>query len=314
MFSGRKNNGVQAALVSALCLGIAPIFGKQALLHGFSPLAVVALRTSIAALLLFLIMAFFKKSFFYIYPVGLMGCVMAGFVNGIGSIFYYTALNRLDAGLGHLLYSFYPVFVALWLLTDRQPINRITLFRLLLAIPGMMMLVSTGDKSVDLIGAALMLSSAVLYALHLLINQRVLFEVPAQTVTFYTLLSMAVTVTVAFLIFDRQLPPTYSPWWPVLGMALFTFFSRLTLFMGVKNLGGLQTALLGLGELLVTVFLAVAWLHERLAGLQWTGAILLIASLVLVAFDKPTPIKRVTTGWLSWINSPQVLPFKHPWQ
>lgn len=314
MLNRRKNNGIQAALFSALCLGIAPIFGKQALIHGYSPLSVVALRTSIAVLLLFLIMFVFKRSFFYIYPVGLMGCILAGFVNGIGSIFYYTALNRLDAGIGHLLYSFYPVFVALWLLTDRQPINRITLFRLMLAVPGMMTLVSTGNQRVDLLGAFFMLMSAVLYALHLLINQRVLFEVPAQTVTFYTLLSMAVTVTVAFILFDRQMPPPMAPWWPVLGMALFTFFSRLTLFMGVKNLGGLQTALLGLGELLVTVFLAVVWLQESLSKAQWIGAFLLILSMILVAFDKPTPIKRASTGWLSWINSPQVLPFKHPWQ
>ena len=84
--------------------------------------------------------------------------------------------------------------------------------------------------------------------------------------------------------------------------------------MGVKNLGGLQTALLGLGELLVTVFLAVVWLQESLSKAQWIGAFLLILSMILVAFDKPTPFKRASTGWLSWINSPQVLPFKHPWQ
>ena len=48
-------------------------------------------------------------------------------------------------------------------------------------------------------------------------------------------------------------------------MALITFFSRLTLFMGIKHLGGLQTALLGLAELFVTVILAQVWLGEHLS-------------------------------------------------
>ena len=48
-----RNTGINAALISALFLGLAPVFGKAAMGEGkFSPLAVVALRTSMAALLL----------------------------------------------------------------------------------------------------------------------------------------------------------------------------------------------------------------------------------------------------------------------
>ncbi len=54
-------------------------------------------------------------------------------------------------------------------------------------------------------------------------------------------------------------------WWPVLGLTLVTFLSRLTLFMGVKHLGGMQTALLGLGELLVTLVFAHWMLGESLS-------------------------------------------------
>mgnify|MGYP001351679550 FL=1 len=183
--------GISAALTSAILLGIVPVFGKQAILVGFAPLAVVAIRTTIAALLLLLIMAIFQRPFFYIYPVGLAGCVLAGFINGLGSILYYTALSRLDASIGQLLYSFYPLFVALWLLLDRQTLSFLTVLRLGLSIPGVYLLISTSTEKIDLFGALFMLASAALYALHLIINQRVLFEVPAQTVTLYTLLSMA---------------------------------------------------------------------------------------------------------------------------
>jgi drug/metabolite transporter (DMT)-like permease len=306
--------GIQAALSSAIFLGLAPIFGKQAIIIGFSPLAVVALRTGIAVLLLIILMAVFQRPYFYIYPVGLVGCLLAGFINGLGSILYYTGLSRIDASVGQLIYSFYPLFFVLWLLIDRQPIHRITIYRLLLAIPGIVLLVSTGNQPVDLIGAFLMAGSAILYALHLLINQRILYEVPAPTVTLYTLLSMSATVLLAFLIFDRHLPVAGTNMAPVLGLAGITFLSRIALFLGVKHLGGIQTALMGLAELLVTVFTASIWLGETLTAMQWLGAVLLAASLVLVGFDHFTPQKRQTTGLLSWLNPPKIQPTDITWQ
>ena len=75
-----------------------PVFGKQAILSGASPLAVVALRTLLAAILLFGVLLVFDRRYLYIYPAGLLGCLLAGWTNGIGSLFYYNALARLDAG------------------------------------------------------------------------------------------------------------------------------------------------------------------------------------------------------------------------
>ncbi len=309
-----RSKGIQAALASALFLGLAPIFGKQAMILGFTPLAVVALRTGLAVLLLLGLMALFQRPFFYIYPFGLFGCLLAGFFNGIGSILYYSGLNRLDASIGQLIYSFYPLFLALWLLLDRQPIHRITFFRLCVALPGVYLLISSGQKPVDLPGALMMAGSAIFYALHLLINQRILYEVPAPTVTLYTLLSMSITVLVAFLLFDRSLPEPNSSYLPVLGLAGITFFSRIALFLGVKHLGSMQTALMGLAELLVTVLTAHLWLGETLSPIQWIGALLLAASLVLVGFDRFTPEKRFSTGLLSWLNPPRINPGDVPWQ
>lgn len=308
-----RSQGIGAALTSALLLGLIPVLGKQALLSGYSPLAVVTIRSGLAALLLFVFMLFQRK-FFYIYPVGLIGCALAGFINGAGSILYYIALDRIGAGVGQLLYSFYPLFVAGWLLLDRHAISRLTLFRLALALPGVYLLIQAGHARVDLIGVACMLGSAILYALHLIVNQRVLYEVPAPTVTFYTLLSMSVTVLGAYLIFDRQISPSSAPPWPLLGMALVTFLSRLTLFLGVKKLGGMQTALLGLGELLVTILLAQVWLGETLSTLQWVGALFVGSSLFLVGLEKYTPEKRHQTGWLAWLNPPKIPTTELPWQ
>lgn len=303
----KPTTGILAAFASAVFLGFAPVFGKLAITQGFSPLAVVALRTSLAAGALLLIVLLFYRSFLYIFPVGLIGCVLAGVINGLGSLLYYLALGRLEASIGQLLYSLYPFFVALWLALDHQPPTRLTIFRIGLASIAVLLLTNVPGKPADIAGILMMLGAAVLYAMHLPINQRVLYEVPAPTVTLYTLLSMSAVVVPAYFLFDRQWPVQAAPWLPVLGLTLVTFFSRLALFFGVKKIGGMQTALLGLGELLIAIVFSHVWLGESLTALQWLGALGLGLSLILVAFERITPQHHSgKTGWLSWIRAPDL--------
>ena len=297
--------GVSAALASAIFLGMAPVFGKQAINLGMPPLGVVALRTSLAALLLFLVILLFRKKYLYIYPAGLLGCLLAGGINGLGSLLYYSALGRIDASVGQLLYSFYPLFVMLWMMTlDNQHPSRLTLIRLLLTLPALFLILQANNKSVDLLGVMMMLGASLLYALHLPINQRVLLDMPTPTVTLYTLLAMSAVVIPAYIFSGNSIIPSIqSAWGAVLGLSLVTFFSRLTLFMGVKHLGGMQVALLGLSELLVTLILSHLWLGESLSLIQWSGVILLLISLTMVAGEK-TPVQRLKTRWLNWLRPP----------
>jgi drug/metabolite transporter (DMT)-like permease len=308
-----RRKGIVAALASAIFLGMAPVFGKQAILLGMPWQGVVAIRTSLAALLLLVAVLIFKRGYFYIYPAGLLGCVLAGGINGVGSLFYYAALVRIDASLGQLLYSLYPWFLVGWLWIDHQPPTRLTFLRLALVVPAVFLLTRATHFEVDIWGVVMMLVAAGLYALHLPINQRVLYDMPAPTVTLYTLLAMSAVVVPAFLISGYRLAPAIQMAWPaVLGLTLVTFLSRLTLFLGVKHIGGMQTAILGLGELIITLVVSYLWLGERLNLYQWIGAILLVLSLGLVVYEKPVRRSRGKEGWLSWLRPPG-LPEDLPW-
>ncbi|HXD10428.1 MAG TPA: DMT family transporter [Anaerolineales bacterium] len=304
MHKGRIR-GINAALISAFFMGLAPVFGKAAMgPDKFTPLTVVAVRTGMAALLLLLIMAIFQRKYIYIYPAGLLGCALAGGINGLGSIFYYIGLSRLNASLAQMLYALYPFFVAFWLRLDHQPPTRLTILRIGLACISAVLLTSTAAGKIDTVGVVFMLIAAALYAFHIPINQRVLFDIPAPTVTLYTLISMSAIVIPAYLIFDRSFPVENIPWLPVIGLTTVTFASRLLLFTGVKHIGGMQTALLGLGELLVAVLFSHLFLHERLTTLQWVGMAGLGASLLLVWFEKPTSHPTHSHGLLSFLQPP----------
>jgi len=297
--------GIWAALASALFLGLTPVFGKQAINAGFSPLLVVALRTSMAALFLLALVSIFRRSYLYIYPAGLLGCGLAGAINGFGSIFYYLALQRLNVSIGQLLYSLYPIFLITLSLLERQPVSHLTYFRLFLSITGVVLLTSIEAAQVDWVGVFFMLVASFLYALHLPINQRVLYDIPAPTVTLYTLLAMGI-VSLPFALAGKQfLPPQHVPWTPILLLTVVTILSRLTLFLGVKRLGGTQTALLGIGELVVSILVGHIWLQESLYPWQWAGALLIGASIGLIAFEKIRPnSQRPSSNVLRWLKPP----------
>jgi drug/metabolite transporter (DMT)-like permease len=311
--------GIYAALASAFFLGLAPVFGKQAITLGMAPLAVVAVRTLLAALLLLAMMLLFFRPYLYIYPAGLLGCLLAGWINGLGSLFFYSSLGRIDASLGQLLYALYPLFLVLWLSLDKQPPSRLTVVRILLAIPAIYLLLQVESGGVDMIGVAEMLIASALYALHLPINQRVLYDMPAPTVTVYTLLAMSAVVVPTYLFSGALVTgvTAASDSAALLGdmaiglqkygssiaaLTLVTFLSRITLFLGVKHLGGMQTALLGLSELLVTLIFSRLILGEQFSTTQWIGAILLCISLAMVGLEKTPPSKQSSGGFLSWLR------------
>src|SRR5260370_14704120 len=65
-------------------------------------------------------------------------------------------------------------------------------------------------------------------------------------------------------------------------MALFsTYVARLTLFAGVKRLGGGQVALLAPVETLLTVIFSVVFLGDRLTLAQGLGGLFILISAVL---------------------------------
>jgi len=290
--------------LSAVLLGSTPVLGKLALEAGMAPLAVVAFRTAAATLLL-LIALLPRRGSLGIFPLGLIGCLLAGVLNGIGSLFFYAGLARVNAGVGQMLFGLYPVWVALLLFLDGQRPSRLSLAGLALSLPAVYLITSARWQQVDAVGAAFMLLAGILFGLHIPINERVLYEVPAPTVAFYTLVAMTLVVSSAFLIFPA--PPsagTTAALVPLLGLTAVTFVSRVALFSGVKFIGGLQSSLMGLAEVLVALALAHYLLHERLTLAQQLGGVLLGAALVISGIDR-SPRRRIHgRGWLYWLRPP----------
>jgi drug/metabolite transporter (DMT)-like permease len=278
--------GVGAALLSTVFLGWAPIFGKMAYREGMTAYTVVAVRTGFAAALLWIIYLLFWRRHIRITRKELVGCVAVGLVNGVGSLFYYTALSRIDASLVSLINTSYTLWVVLFLAASGQSLSRYTVISLLLAGCGVALLTQANGAAADALGIMLMLVAALAYGWHLVLGQWVVADTDPRSVALYVLTTMAAVVTVARLFEAGPLEPvTMSGWWAVLGLGIVTGLSRLFMFLGLGRLGGIQTALLGLSELFVTLLVAFVVLGERLTALQWLGGALLITAGLLVRRD-----------------------------
>lgn len=277
-----ERNGRIAALLSPVFLGLSPFFGKVALVGGADPFTVAALRTGLVALLLWTLYSLFWRKYIYIFPAGLLACIAIGSVNGIGSLFYYSGLERLDASIAQMLNATYLMFVVVLTRIAGAHIGKWTLLRVMIAFLGILFITGGLSGRGTWLGVGLMIGNALLFAGTIIMSQRVLYEMPPQTLTLYVMTSMAVVVIVARLVYHVGWTPlSASTSLALVALALTTAVSRLLLFTGVKGVGGVTTALLSVVENAVAVSLAFIFLDESLTYLQWVGVFAMMLSLFI---------------------------------
>jgi drug/metabolite transporter (DMT)-like permease len=295
----RSLRGIAATLLSTLFAGFAPILGKFAYQAGVEPSTLVAVRTALAAGLLWLIYLLFWRRYLFVSRHNLLSCVGMGLANGIGSLLYYNGLSRVDASLAHLLYSMYPFWVFIFLLAAGHPVSRLALLRLVLALCSVFLLTWQGAGLVDPLGVTLMMGAGALYGFHLVLGQWTLVDVDSRTVTLYGLTTMAIVVNLPFLVQGGPSEPVSAGGWvAILLVAIFpTALARLLVFAGLRQLGGIQTALLALAEPLVAIAMAILFLGESLSAQQWLGAILFGISVLLIRRDTGLQIADEDTWW-----------------
>jgi drug/metabolite transporter (DMT)-like permease len=279
-----RAQGMTAALLTPLFLGVAPIFGKLAILDGIDPFTVAAIRTVVAVALLWIIYGLFFRRYLFIYPAGLLGCIVVGVLNGIGSLFFYGGLGLLDASLAQLLNGMYIMFAVLLAHIGGERIDRRMAARIGIALLGIVMITGLSATPVNWLGVGLMLANALMFAGSVILSQYVLYEMPSNTATLYILTSMCIVVIMAWAAVGTTPPLRVLEMAsvPLVLLGITTALSRIAMFAAVQVFGSLRTALIAVAEIGVALALAFFMLGERMTAPQWLGVALLIGSLLLV--------------------------------
>src|SRR3954447_16285576 len=139
----REREGLLLCLVSAAGFGAMAIFAKEAYATGLDVTTLLALRFLIAAAMLWALIALRRR------PLGSPRGLMAGGVLGLWYAaqagLFFTALERIDAGLASLLLYAYPALVAVGAFAlGRERPNRRRVGALLLASAGVVLVLAGG--------------------------------------------------------------------------------------------------------------------------------------------------------------------------
>jgi drug/metabolite transporter (DMT)-like permease len=130
----------------------------------------------------------------------------------------------------------------------------------------------------------LAIASPTIYTGYILIGERVMTSVPAVAASAVIMSGAALAFCLlAALNHELALPRNAVGWAVGVGIALVPTMVAISLFLaGLPRIGAARAALLSTWEPVVTVFLAVVVLGDRLSLVQVLGGVLVIVAVIVV--------------------------------
>jgi drug/metabolite transporter (DMT)-like permease len=277
--------GWTMAVIATLSFSVAAPIAKAAMTGGMDPNILLAMRLTLAAILLGGTLGLANPVQLRMDGRGTRISLLAGTANGFGMVFFFLGLSRLPASITAMIFSLSPLAVLALLALRGEKFTYRQIIRLSLGIGGVYLLVGPDGAAgnIDWLGVFFVLGTVLLAAVHMSLLQWFLTDYPSRSVTLYVVSMMAAVSAGLWLV---QGTPWENPgrfgWLAVILLAVVsTYISRLSLFAAVRSLGSGQMALLLPAETLLTVVWSVLFLGERLTLWQWLGGILILSSAVL---------------------------------
>jgi len=289
--SRRVLAGIAFVVTSAIAFGAMAILARFAFASGVDTATLLALRFSLAAVVMFTVLRARGLSL----PRGsTLGVLMALGAAGYGgqAICYFTALRLAPAGLAALLLYLHPALVAvLGAVFLHERLTAAKLAALAIALAGTMLTVAPAIGSDArglapnvLVGLGFAMTSAAFYATYIVVAAWIGRRADALPMSTVVITSAAAVFVIATLIRGPQWPGTATGWLAVAGIAILSTVLAITLyFAGLERIGPVRASTLSTVEPLCTVLLAAWVLDESIAPVQLAGGALILTAAVLIA-------------------------------
>lgn len=278
--------GLALVVLSAVAFGAMPIMGKIAYRSGADPVALMAVRFTVGALLLAAIRRVrqrgvgwpVRQDFAALFLLGALGYFTQ-------SIAYFVALERIPAALVAILLYLYPalvVVIAAVFLHDRP--SRAVAVCLAVAIAGSALTVGPVRGSASVSGLLLGVAAALAYAVYIVLSSRVVPRVGALTAIVVVAFGAACAYDLAAVLTRPSWPGDLSGWLAAAGVGLIgTVVAMLCFFAGLARVGPSDASVVSTVEPVVTVVLGVVVLGEALTAIQYVGALFVLAAVAVLA-------------------------------
>ena len=282
--------GYLCAFISAFTYGLIPLFmipiKKE---ESFSVDATLFYRFLIAsgAIVFFL---FYQKEKLRISFREMLIMSLLGLLYALSAEFLFLAYDYLSPGIASTIFFSYPIIVALVLiLFYKEKLTLPTLLSLLLVVAGVGVLSIKKGEALNYIGLGISLLGALVYALYILIVNKVRIESSGVKISFYSMLFSSLYFLIKSLLLRESI--IISSWALAGDLTLFaiitTSLSLVTLVYAVRYIGSTPTAIMGAFEPIVAVLISVGLFGEQLTpSLVIGGMVIITGVLIDILFRK----------------------------
>ncbi|MEO7254648.1 MAG: DMT family transporter [Casimicrobium sp.] len=223
--------------------------------------------------------------------------VFLGFIGYyLSSFFDFFGLQFISAGLERLILFTNPtIVVVLSALFLAKPISRRVALALLVSYVGLGLaywhdLVITNDTKALITGTALVLASALCYAVYMMVGTGLTRRIGSTRFTAYMMLVATVFVMTQFFIM-RPLSALDLPMQIyAYSVCLAVFSTALPVWMmaeALKRIGASDASMIGTIGPVVTIFLGAIFLGEDISAMQLVGAGLVLAGVAMISLARP---------------------------
>ena len=270
-------------LVSSFLVSIGPNFSKLAYQSGASMPLVMAGRFLVTVLLLGTLLLCQRRSILAS-PRVLRLCLIGGIANAFTSFGVLTAITRIDLSLVILIFYLHPIFIV-WLghMRGTYDLNRFRLFCSALILVGLALALSVSFARLDALGVALAVIGACGAAGLIVANGDATREAGAVLVNFYSAIVALVPVcAIGIAVGPLDLPGTGTGWFGLFGTGAAMCLGFALFFAAIPPIGIARATMITVVEPVITILLAMALFGERLSAIQWLGAFVVVAGLLLL--------------------------------
>ena len=280
----RLRIGLAVLLLSTVAFGINNVLARWSYDHGTNVLTLLVGRTTVALLAVAAYLSFMRL-WRRIARADLPILGIAALAFTTGTVLLLESFRFLPVSLAILLFYLFPIIVALiYLATGEERLTPIGWIGIVAAFFGLAMALEVFNGfDFNAVGVALSVAAAFCLAINIALTHRLMRRVPGILVTFWLFaFSQLVFVVGMVAVVGVALPDRGE------GVLVFSAavvagpIAIITFYVGLSLAGGTRTALVMNAEPLTTILFAAAILGEALGWLQYAGAAVVIASIVLV--------------------------------
>ena len=282
--------GYLCAFISAFTYGLIPLFmipiKKE---ESFSVDATLFYRFLIASGAIVFFLFYQKERLRISFREGLIMNLL-GILYALSAEFLFLAYDYLSPGIASTIFFSYPIIVALVLiLFYKEKLTIPTLLSLLLVVAGVGVLSIKKGEALNYIGLGNSLLGALVYALYILIVNKVRIESSGVKISFYSMLFSSLYFLIKSLLLRESI--IISSWALAGDLTLFaiitTSLSLVTLVYAVRYIGSTPTAIMGAFEPIVAVLISVGLFGEQLTpSLVIGGMVIITGVLIDILFRK----------------------------